>query len=182
MRLVLGSFVAAAIAISAPVTPASAQAQGGIAVGMQITDASGGVVGTVAEVKGDNLLVKTDKHEALLPKASFSVGQGKLLFGLTQAQLDAEIEKSLSAASASVVAGATVNGSGGTEVGKIEAVADGKVTIALTSGQKIQVLDSAVRGNADGTVSIGYTSAQLQDLVAKATAGSDSATAKSGGQ
>src|SRR5689334_15259456 len=108
MRLVLGSFVAAAIAVSAPIAPASAQAQGAISAGMQITDANGGLVGTVAEVKGDNLLVKTDKHEALLPKASFAVGQGKLMFGMTQAQLDAEIEKSLSAANASVVAGATV--------------------------------------------------------------------------
>ena len=180
MRLVLGSFVAAAIAISVPAVPASAQAQAGISVGMQIVDANGGLVGTVAEVKGDNLLVKTDKHEAMLPKTSFSVGQGKLLFGMTQAQLNAEIEKSLSAASASVVAGATVNGTGGATVGKIDAVADGKVTIALTSGQKIQVLDSAVRGNADGTVSIGYTADQLQELVKKATAAQSGLSETSG--
>ena len=34
-------------------------------VGMQVTDASGGPVGTVKAIQGANLLIKTDKHEAL---------------------------------------------------------------------------------------------------------------------
>ena len=38
-------------------------------------------------------MIKTDKHEALLPKASFTVDGGKLLFAMTQAQLNAEIEE-----------------------------------------------------------------------------------------
>jgi hypothetical protein len=185
MRLIFGTFVAAAIGISAPLAPAAAQAQAGITVGMQIVDPSGAPVGSVAGLKGDNLVVKTDKHEVQLPKTSFTVNQGKLLFGMTQARLNAEIEKTLSAASASVVAGATVNGVAGTPVGKIDAIADGKVTIALTAGQKIQVPQDAVRGNPDGTVTIGYTSAQLQELVEKATAPAaspETGAAKSGDQ
>lgn len=162
MRLIVGTLTAVGLALA---SPAVAQAQAGVNVGMQVTDAAGGLVGTVTAIKGDNLLVKTAKHEALLPKSSFTVANGKLLFGMTQAQLDAEIEKNLAAANAAVVAGATVNGSAGTAVGKIESVADGNVVIALDSGKKIQVPQTALRGNADGSVTIGYTADQLQALV-----------------
>ena len=180
MRLILGSLIAAGIGISAPATPAVAQAQGGIAVGMQVVDSTGGAVGTVAVLNGDNLVVKTDKHEVQLPKTSFTVNQGKLLFGMTQAQLNAPAEKSLSASSAAIAAGATVKGAGGTPVGQIDAVAEGKVTIALSSGQKIQLSQEALRGNTDGTVTIGYTSEQLQDLVAQAGAATSGAAQTSG--
>jgi preprotein translocase subunit YajC len=171
MRLIVGTLTAVGLMFAAP---AVAQAQAGIGVGMQITDASGGAVGTVAAVKGDNLLVRTDKHEVLLPKASFTVNNGKLLFGMTQAQLDTEIEKNLAASSAAVVAGATVKGSAGTPVGTIESVADGKATIALQSGKKIAVPEEGLRGNSDGTVTIGYTSEQLEALVAGSTPATDS--------
>jgi preprotein translocase subunit YajC len=157
MRLILGTFAALGIALAAP---AAAQS-----VGMQIVDTAGAPVGTVTAIQGDNLLVKTDKHEALLPKASFTLHDGKLLFGLTQAQLDSKIEESAAASQKAIVAGATVNGTGGAAVGKIEAVANDKVTIALTSGKKIQVPSSGLRGNADGTVAIGYTAEQLDALV-----------------
>jgi preprotein translocase subunit YajC len=157
MRLILGTFAALGIALAAP---AAAQS-----VGMQIVDTAGAPVGTVTAIQGDNLLVKTDKHEALLPKASFTLHDGKLLFGLTQAQLDSKIEESAAASQKSIVAGATVNGTGGAAVGKIEAVDNDKVTIALTSGKKIQVPSTGLRGNADGTVAIGYTAEQLDALV-----------------
>jgi preprotein translocase subunit YajC len=152
-----------ALALSAP---ALAQA---IAPGMQVTDASGAAVGRVKAVQGDNLLVNTGKHEALLPKASFSAAGGKLLFGMTQAQLDAEIEKSESAAAASVAAGATVKGLQGAEIGKIDTVSDSAVVIALPAGNKIQVARNAVRGNADGTVTVGLTAEQLAAAGQKAT-------------
>ena len=154
-------FTALALAIAAP---AAAQS---INPGMQVTDASGAAVGTVAAVQGDNVLVKTDKHEALLPSSSFRVDGGKLLFGMTQAQLNAQIEASLSASKAAVVAGAVVKGSGGTQIGTIEAVAAAGVTIALTSGQRIQLGQNAVRGNADGSVTVGLTAEQLQAAVAE---------------
>lgn len=163
MRLIIATLTAAGIAIA---VPAAANAQAGIAPGMQVTDAAGGRVGTVSAINGDNLLIKTDKHEVMLPKTSFTAAEGKLLFGMTQAQLDAEIEKNLAAASASVVAGATVNGVGGTPLGKIEALADGNATITLDGGRKIQVQQSALRGNPDGTVTIGYTADQLKALLA----------------
>lgn len=134
-------------------------------VGMQVVDSSGAPVGTVTAIQGDNLQVKTSKHEALLPKSSFRAEGGKLLFGMTQAQLDAQIEATAASANAAVVAGATVKGIGGTAVGTIDSVADDKVVIALKSGQKLAFPTSGVRGNTDGSVTVGYSSAQLETLV-----------------
>ena len=157
MRLIVGTIAAIGLAVSAPVAAQS--------VGMQVVDTAGAPVGTVTAIQGANLQVKTDKHEALLPKSSFSVSDGKLLFGMTQAQLDAEIEKNLSAANAAIVAGATVKGLQGTQIGTIDSVADGKVTIALPSGKKIAVAQDGVRGNPDGTVTVGLSADQLDAQV-----------------
>jgi preprotein translocase subunit YajC len=170
MRLISGLIAGAALALAAP---AFAQA---ITVGMQVTDAKGGPVGTVTAVQGDNIQVKTDKHEAMLPKASFAVSEGKAFFGMTQAELDAAIEKTMDAANASVAAGATVKGAAGTEIGKIDSVTDSDVVIALPSGKKIQIAKTGVRGNADGTVTVGLTAEQIE----AATKGGESAAAPKG--
>jgi preprotein translocase subunit YajC len=162
MRLIVGTFAALGVALAAP---AAAQS-----VGMQIVDTAGAPVGTVTAIQGENLQVKTDKHEVLVPKASFTVSGGKLLFAMTQAQLDAQVEAAAAASAKAVVAGATVKGTGGADVGKIEAVANDAVTITLASGKRIQLPAKAVRGNADGTVTIGYTSEQLEALVSGAGA------------
>jgi preprotein translocase subunit YajC len=162
MRLIVGTFAALGVALGAP---AAAQS-----VGMQIVDTAGAPVGTVTAIQGENLQVKTDKHEVLVPKASFTVSGGKLLFAMTQAQLDAQVEAAAAASAKAVVAGATVKGTGGADVGKIEAVANDAVTITLASGKRIQLPAKAVRGNADGTVTIGYTSEQLEALVSGAGA------------
>jgi len=157
MRLILGTFAALGIALAAP---AAAQS-----VGMQVVDTAGAPVGTVTTIQGDNLQVKTDKHEVLVPKASFTLDEGKLLFGLTQAQFNAKIEESTAASAKAIAAGATVNGTAGSAVGKIEAVEGANVTVSLTSGKRIQLPATALRGNADGTVTIGYTAEQLDTLV-----------------
>ena len=161
MRLISNSFAALGVALALPAVPAFAQS-----VGMTIVDASGAPVGTVTAIQGDNIQIKTDKHDALLPKASFTVNNGKLLFGMTQAQLDSKIEDAAAASQKAIAAGATVNGSAGSSIGKIDAVDGANVTITLASGKKIQVPSTGLRGNADGTVSIGYTGAQLDALVA----------------
>lgn len=166
MRLVTRIPVAIGLVLAAPAAPALAQAGAAITVGMPVTDAAGGAVGTVAAVKGGNLVIRTDKHEVMLPKTSFSVGKGKLLFGMTRAQLNAEIEKSLAAANAAIVAGATVKGLAGMVVGKIDAVDADTVTLMLHSGKKLRMPKEGLRGNPDGTVTLGYTSEQLDQLVA----------------
>ena len=145
-------------------TPLAAQS-----VGMQVVDTAGGRVGTVTAIQGANLMIKTDKHEIALPKSSFTANNGKLLFAMTQAQLDGQIDASLAAATAAVAPGSGVKGISGAAVGTIEAVADGKVTIALESGRKLVLPQAGVRGNADGTATIGYTSEQIADLVKQNT-------------
>lgn len=175
MRNISAICVAMSLAISAPL---AAQA-----VGMQVVDTAGARVGTVTAIQGANITVKTDKHEVALPKASFTASNGKLLFAMTQAQLDAQIEASLAAANAAIAAGASVKGISGAAVGTIETVADGKVTISLESGRKLVLPQAGVRGNADGTATIGYTSEQIADLVKQNTpaeaAITDTATGKS---
>lgn len=165
MRLIVGTLTAIGLFAASP-----ALAQAGATVGMQVTDATGAPVGTVAAIQGPNLLIKTDKHEALLPSSSFRAEKGKLLFGMTQAQLDAQIEQSLAAANAAIKPGATVKGLGGTAVGSIGDVADGKATITLQDGKKIAVPQEGLRGNADGSVTIGYSAAQLEAMVQGASA------------
>jgi hypothetical protein len=174
MRLIATGFAAIGLLVT---TPAIAQAQSaaGVVIGMQVTDASGAPVGTVAGINGPNLLIKTDKHEAQIPRTSFSVANGKLLFGMTQAQLDAQIEQSSAAADAAIAAGAKVKGLGGADIGTIDSVADGNVTITLADGKKIAVPQKGLRGNADGTVTIGYSAQQLEALVQGGAAAPDSA-------
>jgi len=162
MRLNFGKLIAVALVGASPVSFSAAHAQ---AVGMQIVDTSGAPVGVVTAVKGDNVEVKTDKHEVLLPKASFRADKGKLVMAMTQAQLDSKIEEAAAANAKAIAVGATVNGSAGTALGKIETVDSGNVTIALNSGKKIRVPSTGLRGNADGTVTIGFTAEQLEALL-----------------
>lgn len=152
-------------ALVLPATPAIAQA---ITVGMQVTDASGAPVGTVVGINGDTVVVKTDKHEAALAKTSFTATGGKLLIGMTQAQLDAQIEQGLAAANASVKAGASVKGAAGTPIGTIESADSDWVTVSLDPTHKIKLPRSGVRGNPDGTVTVGLTAAQVQAELQKA--------------
>lgn len=157
MRLILGTFAALTFTVA---TAAAAQS-----VGMQVVDTAGAPVGTVTAIQGDNVQIKTDKHVALLPKSGFTLNNGKLLFGLTQAQLDSKIEEATAASAKAIAAGATVNGSAGSPIGKIDSVSGSNVTITLNSGKKLQVPASGLRGNQDGTVTIGYTAEQLEALV-----------------
>lgn len=160
MRLILGTFAAIGVALAVPAAPATAQS-----VGMQVVDSSGAPVGTVTAIQGSNIQIKTDKHDVLLPKSSFTPNNGKLLFGMTQAQLDSKIEEASAAAAKAIAPGATVTGAAGAPVGKIDSVEGSDVVIALSSGKKVKLPTSGVRGNADGTVTIGFTAEQLDALV-----------------
>jgi preprotein translocase subunit YajC len=151
---------------SAPVAPALAQAApaNAFSIGTQVTDANGGAVGTVTAVNGDVVTVKTDRVEANLSKASFTPNEGKLLVGLTQAELNAAVEKDKAAAEASRAVGAEVKGSGGATLGTIDAIDAEFVTIKLGSGSKVRIPRSGIVGAATGAV-IGLTAEQLEAQV-----------------
>ena len=173
MRLIKLAIFASAAALAAStvvLSPAVAATTAEVKAGMQVVDPSGGVVGIVTSVTADSLILKTDKHEVQLPLASFTANQGKLLFGMTAAQLDAATEQSMAAASASVAAGAQVYGSDGSLAGTVDSVDNDFVTIKLANGSSVRLPRSGVAGTEKGVV-LGVTTTKLNELAAQAGGG-----------
>ena len=156
MKLVLRSIAVLSLTVAAPIAPSFAQT-----AGQQVVDTSGAAVGTVVRVDGANVVMKTDKHEVALPKTSFTANEGKLLFGMTQAQLNAEVEKSQAEAAKASAPGAAVKGSDGAAAGTIDAVDADTVTIKLASGALVRVPRSGIAAG-NGEVVVGLTAAELQ--------------------
>ena len=161
-------FVLLASASLAIAGPAYAQADG-FTVGAQVLDSQGNPVGTVTAVNGDVVTVKTDKLDANLGKASFASQDGKLYVGMSQAELNAVVEKDQAAAAASLAVGAPVKGTGGADIGTIEAIDTEFVTLKLTSSKSVRIPRAGIAGSAQGAV-IGLTLADLE-----AQTGGDSA-------
>lgn len=135
-------------------------------VGMPVVDIRGGAVGTITAVATDTVTVKTAKHQAQLPKSSLTISEGKALFGLTQADLDASVERTLATMPrAGLKVGAIVKGAGGASVGTIDAVEAQSVTIRLSGGQRISIPRSGITVDADGGGVIGLTAGQLEAQV-----------------
>jgi preprotein translocase subunit YajC len=141
----------------AAATPAAAQ----IAAGAAVKDTGGGVVGTVVRVDGDHLIVKTDRNEARLPASSFTPVEGGLLFGMTQAQLNAAIDKAKAEADAKIAPGAAVTGAAGAAVGTIQDIDAEYVTLKLKSGGAVRVPRAAVAASDKGVVT-SLTVAELE--------------------
>ena len=170
MRLVLASIALTTASLSTLAVPAFAQAASStITPGMQVVDLSGGAVGTVIAVKDDSLTVKTDRHEAMIGRDSVTPHQGKLLFGMTRAELNAAIDRDLEAANAALVPGAIVKGAGGTKIGTLDALDTESVTIKLDSGNLVRIPRSGIRGSAQGETVIGLTADQLEAQASAAT-------------
>lgn len=168
IRLARSLAAAAALAAAVPfATTASAQPAAGIAVGMQVVDTAGNPVGTVIARSGDMLTVKTDRHEVALPSSSFTPSEGKLLFGMTQAQLNASTDQALAAAAATVAIGAEVRGTGGEVAGTIDAIDTQTITLKLASGEKVRLPKDAVAGTPNGPV-LGVTVEELKAMASKA--------------
>lgn len=152
--------------------------------GMVVVDPSGGQVGVVTAVKSPNLVLKTATHEVQLPLTSFTASKGKLMFGMTAAQLDAATEQATAAADAAVTSGAQVYGSDGSLAGTIEALDSSLVTIKLATGDSVRIPREGVGGGPKGAT-LSVTTAQLNQLASKAGAsdasdGAGNATAPTG--
>lgn len=154
---------------SQPQTQPQAQAQASSAItpGMRVTDTAGAAVGSVVSVDGDFVTIRTDRHDARLPRTAFTPNQGVLLFGMTQQQLDTAIERDLAAASAKLAAGATVTGSQGATVGTIETIDDQFATLKLTSGKRVRIPRAGLGAGPQGAV-IGMTAAALEAMATAA--------------
>ncbi|HEX8668392.1 MAG TPA: hypothetical protein VF727_08495 [Allosphingosinicella sp.] len=165
--------VLAGFGLAVAAVPAAAQ-QAAVGAGTTVKDTSGATVGTVVKVDGDAYVIKTDKHEVRLPATSFTAAEGSLLFGMTQAQLNAAIEQAQAAADAKIVAGAAVTDPSGGAVGTIEAVEAEWVTLKLASGTSVRLPRSAVAAGPNGVVS-GATAAEIESAAKSAGAGAEPA-------
>lgn len=163
MNRLIMKLAGAALLVAAPVVPALAQAPA-INVGMQVVDTANTAVGQIVAMRDGTVTLKTDRHEIPLPATSFALRDGKLFFAMTRAQVNAEYEKALAAAEASLAVGATVKGLGGTPVGTIESIDDQKVMIKLAGGRVVQLPRNGIAGGPDGAV-IGITAADLAKKV-----------------
>lgn len=166
-RLARLAFAAALAAAPLALSPAAAATSAEVQPGMQVVDPSGGAVGIVAGIKGDMLILKTDKHEVQLPLSSFTANQGKLLFGMTAEQLNAATEQALAAAKAQVTPGANVYGSDGTLAGTIESMDETLVKIKLANGESVRIPRNGVSGSDKGAV-LGIMTAKLNELASQA--------------
>lgn len=161
MNRLTRNMLAAALFAAAPLATAAAQpAQGQVAVGMQVIGPADGVVGVIAGMNGGNVTLKTDRHSIPIPATSFTVQEGKAYFGMTQAQVNAEYEKAMAEAEASLAPGATVKGLNGIKLGTIQAIDSDNVTLKLDSGHVVILPRSGVAGRPDGAV-IGITAEEL---------------------
>lgn len=169
-RLLVAATVAlgAAPALAQQAAPAPAAQAASPQVGMTVKDTAGGTVGTVTAVKDGLVTVKTDKHEAALPASAFTASNGSLLFGTTQAQLNAQIEQATSANQAQFKVGATVKGSGGAVVGTVKELDAETATLQLSSGKLVKVPRNGLAAASDGLV-MGMTAAQLEAAAAAAS-------------
>ena len=131
-------------------------------IGMDVVDGQGMAVGVLTAVAADSVTVKTDRHQAQLPKSSLTISDGKALFGMTQAELNASVEKTLATATAALAVGAEVKGKGGTPIGTVDSTTGDSVTIKLAGGQKISIPRSGIAIGADGSGTIGITAAELE--------------------
>lgn len=158
MKKMLTALGVGALVAMAPVTPAMAQA-------LEVVDPNGNTVGTVIAFDAENgmLTVKTDKHEVVLPKSSFTPDGENMLFGMTQAELNAEVEKGLKAIEDSVSVGRDVYDADLQLAGTIEAIGAETVTIRLTNDTVVRVPQNGVTPRAEGAV-LGYRNADLIPL------------------
>ncbi len=164
-KMFVTMFGFASLAAAAAVQPALAQQAAPAAanwnVGAKVSDTAGGEVGTIARVDGEFVILKTDKHEVRLPKASFAAQNGGFVMAMTRDQVNAVVEQTIAQASQKIAVGASVTGSKGDNVGTIHALDEGSVTLKLTSGKLVQLPRSGVAPGPDGVV-IGMTVAELE--------------------
>lgn len=157
----------AALALAAAVPAAAQQRAPAIGPGAIVKDDKGGEVGTVVRVEGDIYVIKTDKHEVPVAKASVTPYEGALLFGMTRDQLNATVDAQIAKKDAAITTGATVFGSAGSPAGTIEAADAEFVTLKLSSGKAVRLPRTALALGPNGLVT-GATVAQLEAAAANA--------------
>jgi len=139
---------------------APALAQSGLRVGATVTDPQGGTVGTITAIDGATLMLHTDRHDVRLPVTSFTATDSNVLFGMTQAQLNAAVEQAEAEAQRAFAVGTPVRDNAGATVGPVTALDADTVTIQV--GANVVRVPRGALAAAQGGLVIGATLAQLQ--------------------
>lgn len=167
---------ASLLALALSLAPAGASAQD-IAAGTAVTDTQGGSVGTIIAVEGDMVVLRTDRHEVRLPKASFTATPTGALFGVTRDQLNADLDRMQAQAGLAFAVGANVIDRNGTVVGPVTALDLESVTVKVGEGV-VRLPRAALAASPQGLV-VGATLAELE-AAAVATAPSSEVTETAG--
>lgn len=176
-RIALFALSGLSVAFPAPASsrPAQTQTVPQIAAGMAIVDDGGNPVGHVVSVQGNDVLVRTDRHEARIPRSSLWSSRGRLVMSMTRAQLNAAVDRLTPPPPVQIAPGVTVRGSGGAVAGTIESMSQDHVVLRLTSGEGVRIPRTSVGSNAEGAF-ITITAEELRrrlDSVQSATEAPD---------
>ena len=158
MKKIITALSVGALVAMTPLSPAFAQA-------LEIVDPTGATVGTVIafDAEAGTLTVKTDKHEVVLPKESFTPNGETMMFAMTQAQLNAEVEKGAKMLADTVSVGREVRDADLQPAGTIEAMTDDAVMVRLTNNTVVAVPTNGITPHLDGAI-LGYRNADLEPL------------------
>ena len=129
-------------------------------VGATVTDAQGGTVGTITSIDGPTLILHTDRHDVRLPVTSFTPTANTILFGMTQAQLNAAVEETQAANAQAVHVGAVLHDNAGAVVGPIT-VLDAETATIQIGTNVVRVPRAGIQVN-NGSLTIATTLAQLR--------------------
>lgn len=171
-KLILIALAGSVAALQPALAQTGPAAGASFSAGAKVSDTAGGEVGTIARDDGNFVILKTDKHEVRLPKTSFTAHNGGFIMAMTQAQVNAAVEKSLAEADQKIAPGASVSGSQGAAVGTIDAVDAEFVTLKLSSGKLVKLPRSGVAPGPNGAV-IGMTAAELEAAAGGAEQGGE---------
>lgn len=155
--------------IAAPTPPPPPAVPVELAAGVTVTDTAEGEVGTITAVEGDFVIVKTDKYDVRLPKASFTTTPDGAIIALTRAQLNAGVEQAMAQTGPVLAMGATVRDTAGAVVGTVEEFDEQFATIKLASSTQVRLpVDAFARGQ-QGPI-IAMTAAELEAAASGASA------------
>lgn len=149
-----------AAALALPLAAPALAQQSTLRVGATVTDPQGGTVGTITAINGANLTLHTDRHDIPLPVTSFTATPNSVLFGMTQAQLDAAYEQAQANAAQAFAVGAILRDNAGVVVGPVTALDAGTVTVRIDANL-VRLPRNALAANPNGGLVTGATRAQL---------------------
>jgi hypothetical protein len=155
------------LAVASPAFAQTAAAPS-VQAGATVKDTTGAPVGTIESVNGPNAVLATGRNKVQVPLTSFAQGTDGLVFGLTQAQLDAEADKAAQASlQAALKPGAAVNDTTGAPVGTIESI-EGSNAVLATAKNKVTVPVTGFVAGPNNTLVVGSTAAQIDAQAAAA--------------